>query len=426
MGKKAILWVIILGLISAGVIFYKFNQIPSHLDLDEAEFARLAISLYKEPLTIFSPYATGHATPYFYLILASFLTFGLNTFALRLPSALFGFLNPFLVFLISMEIFDKIFTQKKASHMNKPFFSFLLSFLFITQSWYFNFARFSFEATFLLFLELMSLYFLIRFIRKINAQDLMGTAIFAGLAYNSYLSGRIFFILPLIYVFYISYKAKQWKNALLFSVVLFVITAPLNLYLLQHGDNRFSEQSFMSNKELSILKKAEFIGENVVSSHLMLFYPGKGDIHGTHNYPYKNALNPIVNVLFFSGILVGLKYFRKNKYVILFFLYYVISILPAIFTYPWENPNMLRMYSALVPIVFFCSLSVYKLTASLSKRINPTFALSFIVILFLLSGTYELRSYYVFHSRVFVQAFEVKNFFLSLQVPYVEKFYLNQ
>jgi hypothetical protein len=182
----------------------------------------------------------------------------------------------------------------------------------------------------------------------------------------------------------------------------------------------------MSNKELSILKKAEFIGENVVSSHLMLFYPGKGDIHGTHNYPYKNALNPIVNVLFFSGILVGLKYFRKNKYVILFFLYYVISILPAIFTYPWENPNMLRMYSALVPIVFFCSLSVYKLTASLSKRINPTFALSFIVILFLLSATYELRSYYVFHSRVFVQAFEVKNFFLSLQVPYVEKFYLNQ
>jgi hypothetical protein len=117
----------------------------------------------------------------------------------------------------------------------------------------------------------------------------MGTAIFAGLAYNSYLSGRIFFILPLIYVFYISYKAKQWKNALLFSVVLFVITAPLNLYLLQHGDNRFSEQSFMSNKELSILKKAEFIGENVVSSHLMLFYPGKGDIHGTHNYPYKHA-----------------------------------------------------------------------------------------------------------------------------------------
>jgi hypothetical protein len=310
--------------------------------------------------------------------------------------------------------------------MNKPFFSFLLSFLFITQSWYFNFARFSFEATFLLFLELMSLYFLIRFIRKINTQDLMGTAIFAGLAYNSYLSGRIFFILPLIYVFYISYKAKQWKNALLFSVVLFVITAPLNLYLLQHGDNRFSEQSFMSNKELSILKKAEFIGENVVSSHLMLFYPGKGDIHGTHNYPYKNALNPIVNVLFFSGILVGLKYFRKNKYVILFFLYYVISILPAIFTYPWENPNMLRMYSALVPIVFFCSLSVYKLTASLSKRINPTFALSFIVILFLLSATYELRSYYVFHSRVFVQAFEVKNLFLSLQVPYVEKFYLNQ
>jgi predicted membrane-bound mannosyltransferase len=104
MGKKAILWVIILGLISAGVIFYKFNQIPSHLDLDEAEFARLAISLYKEPLTIFSPYATGHATPYFYLILASFLTFGLNTFALRLPSALFGFLNPFLVFLISIML----------------------------------------------------------------------------------------------------------------------------------------------------------------------------------------------------------------------------------------------------------------------------------------------------------------------------------
>lgn len=46
MVRKSILWVIILSLISIFIVFFKFNQIPQHLDFDEVEFARLALSLF--------------------------------------------------------------------------------------------------------------------------------------------------------------------------------------------------------------------------------------------------------------------------------------------------------------------------------------------------------------------------------------------
>ena len=148
---KKILPFVILILISALLIFYRFSTIPKNLSFDEVEFTKLALSLDKKPYIPYSQLATGHSTLYFYKILGSLKTFGINTFALRFPSAVFGILSALLFYLIIKKIFKQ------------QLLSFLLALTLLSSHWFINFARFSFEATFLLFLELTSIYFILKF-----------------------------------------------------------------------------------------------------------------------------------------------------------------------------------------------------------------------------------------------------------------------
>src|SRR3990167_7085285 len=106
--KKITIELFILLFISVFVIFFQFNQIPKKLSWDEVEFTRLALSLDGKSYTPYSELATGHSTLYFYIILASFKIFGLNNFALRFPSALFGVINVLIFYFISRIIFTNI------------------------------------------------------------------------------------------------------------------------------------------------------------------------------------------------------------------------------------------------------------------------------------------------------------------------------
>jgi len=170
--------------VAIGVIFYRFVDIPHNLHFDEVEFAQLALSLEKHGYIPYSPDATGHATLYFYILLASLKTWGINTFALRLPSAVFGVINALLFYSILKFIWKK---EKIGWHL-----AFSGALMFITSRWYFNFARFSFEPTFLLFLEFCSILTILIYGKRKQPFFLIASGVFAGLAYNSYTPGRFF------------------------------------------------------------------------------------------------------------------------------------------------------------------------------------------------------------------------------------------
>lgn len=420
--KRFFLEIIILVLFASILIFYKFNQVPRNLSYDEVEFAKLALSLDKKPYTPYSSLATGHSTLYFYIILFSFKMFSLNNFALRLPSALFGVLNVLLFYLI----------VKKAM---KQWFPFIMSLVFLTSRWYFNFARFSFEATFLLFLELTAVYLFFNFLQQRRTTDLFLTAFFAGLAFNSYTPGRIFFILPLLFV--IKKLRKQFNpeaesqsptswlrgrqvrfrasnspiRQLAMSLLIFFLTLlPLSSYFLTHPDIRFQQQFFPVNPNESIHRKIEFLWRNIKSTVLM--FNIKGDVNGRHNYPFKPALNPILGLFFVGGIILALKNY-KNFYNQFFLLYFAVSLIPSLLTYPWENPNMLRTFTAIPSVVFFVGRTLESLLFTGFKRplkSSKKFLLPIFFALFLIfiSSLYEIRTYFKYQTKVFDQAFEVR------------------
>jgi len=384
-------------LLSFFFIFYQFNQIPKNIAYDEIQLAKLAISLDQKPYTPFSPLADGHATLYFYLILFSFKLFGISNFSLRLPSAIFGIGNVIMFYLIMQNVFKK---KGAELSINLPF---LLSLIFLTLRWFFNFVRFSFEMPFLLFLELTSIYFLLSFFNTRKKLSLVAAGVFAGLAFNSYQPGRIFFLVPLLLLVL---KKEGARSFFFFTLPLIIIAAPVTFHLFKYNaeDIRFHQQFFFKNTELSLEKKLSFFADNIKKTALMFNF--EGDTNGRHNYPGKPIFNPILGTLFLIGLALTI-FNLKNFYNQFFLIYFIVSFVPTLLTYPWENPNMLRTFTAIPSAIYFISQPLTFALSKIKKKQRAIF-LIFFFILFLMSSIYEIRTYFKYQKEVFTYAFETK------------------
>ncbi len=394
-GKKETLLFVITLLTGIFVIFYKYAIVPKNISYDEVEFAQLALSLYDAPYQVYSPLATGHSTLYFYILMISLKIFGINIFALRLPAALFAIGSGILFYLIFKLIFKHFILTLTAT------------FILFTLHWYLNFARFSFEVTFLLFLELFSLYFVLKFTNRISAKYLIISSIFAGLAFHSYYPGKIFFLLPFCILFV---KTKK-IYAFYYMCIVLLIAFPLIFYNLQHPDIRISQISFLTNTHITLLEKSQGVTQNLVKNLFMVI--GNGDMNGRHNFPGKAALNPILVILYIGGILRVLHdYFSKHqifyrKYDHIFIIYLILAIIPTLLTAPTDNPNMLRTFTMLPSILYFITrLLQYLYEITKHIKYKKIIYIAFFLIIGL-SSIYELRTYFTFQSRVFLNSFEV-------------------
>ena len=168
---------------------------------------------------------------------------------------------------------------------------------------------------------------------------------------------------------------------------------------------------------MTVDEKLGGLWHNVSSNTLMFFV--KGDLNGRHNYPGKPALNPILGVLFLVGFFIAIKRWR-NDYNRLFIFYFLLSFFPTLMTYPWENPNMLRTFTAIPSVVYFIgqgfsviarseatkqSLKFLRLPRSLWS-LAMTIAIVFPI---LVSSVYELRTYFKYQAKVLETSFEIEH-----------------
>lgn len=402
---------LLLLIVSAAVIFYRFPAVPHNLAYDEVEFAKLALDLKNYGYTPYSPLATGHSTLYFYTLLGSLETFGVNRFALRFPSALFGVINTVLFYFILQKVFERKTSHKESSNFfvhTSYILPFLLAIMFATMRWYFHFAKFSFEVTFLLMLEFISLLAILKYSENKNKLLLAIAGLFAGLAYNSYQPGRIFIAVPFfLLVFHeIKFRFFNKKNILLlvtFLVPFVAAVMPLTIYFKQHEDTRIYQQFYPMNFGLPVSTRLGYFWHNF-STNLMMFHV-KGDVNGRHNYPGKPIVNPIIGILLIAGLILTLKNI-KNKYNQLFLVYFIIGFTPTLMTYPWENPNMLRIFTTIPAVIYFVG-NVFYFILERNIPIKKNFILAAIALTVLISGAYDIRTYFKYHATIFHLAFEM-------------------
>ncbi len=390
--KKNIFFLGIITICNLFVTFYAWNSVPHNLAYDEILLAKLALSLGRQAYTPFSTLADGHATPYFYLLLSSFKLFGITNTALRLPSALCGFIGVFVFYGICKLIF------KKKDLFFLPL-SFVVTLIFTFLRWRITFIRFSFEMPYLLLLELLSTYFL--FLHKEKKQPflLVLSGVFAGLAFNSYQPGRIFFLVPLIFLFI---QKERIKNILYFIIPFMIFIIPLSAYIVTHAgsDSRVDQLGYLTKNTISISTKFQYGVSNITKTALMFVY--RGDANGRHNFPYKAALNPILSILLLGGFFIFM-FKKRNPYDRYFFVYFCIALIPALLTLPGENPHMLRTYTVIVPAVYFVGTVLRWLEEIKLKTIFAFLVLG----LLCFSSFYELRTYFYYQARVTRNSFEV-------------------
>jgi 4-amino-4-deoxy-L-arabinose transferase-like glycosyltransferase len=248
-------WKFLLGLIlilALALRLIGLGRIPAGFSPDEASQAYTAYSLLQTgkdewgvswPIVSFKSFLDYKAPLQTYLMIPSIAVFGLNEFAARLPSVIFGVLAIFAIYLLSAQLFPTPSSlrggtdlpagrQAWQSHSSIPLFAAL--FLAISP-WHIQFSRTALEVNLTSFLFPLGLYFFLRFLKASRTNNFaLLTAICWGLSLYAYHSAKIFiplFALSLLFLYRkeIFTSAPRTNNhALIAAFIAFlVILSPL-------------------------------------------------------------------------------------------------------------------------------------------------------------------------------------------------------
>ncbi|MBU2052358.1 hypothetical protein KKH13_04110 [Patescibacteria group bacterium] len=358
---------ILILLLAAGLRFYQLGRVPSGFVNDEAAFGYNAYSLIKTgrdefgeflPI-IFHSFGEGKLPVYIYLTVPSVAIFGLNEFAVRLPSALFGVLT---VLVVSR-------------------WSLLGGLVLATMPWHIHFSRAAFEANVALFFVTLGAWL---WFKKRQGLGLL-SFILALFTYNA---ARLF--VPLWLIWLIAKDRQYLKYLLLFLVfwagLMFLPQsrqrlANITIFHPQSGVEQRLEQKFSEtrNQPLWLVrllhnKPVEYSLDFLhrYSSHFspeFLFFSGD-PLRPRYRVPDTGQLLWLELPFLLIGIYLVV---RKRRWWILAWL--LLAPLPAALTF--ETPSAIRSILMIVPLAIIIGLGLSVFLAKF-RKLWPVIALLFV------------------------------------------------
>ncbi len=307
-------------------------KVPPALNWDETSMGYTAYSLLKtgrdewgEKLPLFfRSYGEWKSAVYIYLLVPFVKIFGLNAWAVRLPSALAGILAVYLTYLIGKSIYSEKVGLWAAFFLTISPFHLMLS-------------RPAFEANLSLTLILAGTYFFIRFVSNSHATSyLLLATISFGLAPHTYNSAKVvvpFLVLWLVYQ-YRSFFLKAKKQLFLFFFILAIFALPIAENILtgkaqkRYGQVGVTTDTYHLNlfyqyrhtfplpQKINkfIFNKYTFFVYHFTDNWLAYFSPNflltEGGDHNQHSIPYRG----IIYFSTFIFIIFGLTQLKKQKH----------------------------------------------------------------------------------------------------------------
>ncbi|MCX6722655.1 MAG: glycosyltransferase family 39 protein, partial [Candidatus Staskawiczbacteria bacterium] len=261
--KKKYIWVILFLIIvlAAGLRLWQLGSVPPSPDWDEVALGYDAYSIIhtgRDEFGKFLPvvlrsFDDYKPALYAYLAIPSILIFGLNTFAVRLPSALFGIISVIALFFLIRELFDE--------YKYKDYLALISSFLLAISPWSIQFSRVAFESNVGCVLNLLMVLFFVKGLKK--PWLLFLSAFFAGMSIYVYQSEKVFIpllVLALIIIFWKKLFAINKKYIVTAVILGIIVVSPMVIYILGNraallrvtGTSVFSSQTELL--ETNILK----------------------------------------------------------------------------------------------------------------------------------------------------------------------------
>jgi len=214
------------------------GRIPAGFSPDEASQAYIAYSLLQTgkdewgmawPISSFKSFLDYKAPLQTYLMIPSIAIFGLNEFAARLPSAIFGILAIYAIYLLTGELFPSSSLRgAKATWQSHTSIPLLAAFFLALSPWHIQFSRTALEVNLTSFLFPLGFYFFLRGLK--DHRQFIYTSFLWGLSLYAYHSAKVFiplFALSLLWLYRRTIFARGIKILLPPLLTFLIIVSPL-------------------------------------------------------------------------------------------------------------------------------------------------------------------------------------------------------
>ena len=225
------IWLILIILLASVLRFWQLGNVPPSPDWDEAALGYNAYSILKTgrdeygtwfPLSLRS--FDDYKPPlYMYLAIPSIAVFGLETWAVRLPSAIMGVLAVIGTYFLVLELFGKL----EIRNLTLQKLALLSAMLLAISPWHLQFSRIAFEANIGVTINIWAVTFFLKGLR--SRKSLFVSAVLFGLGFYAYHSERIFLPLLLI-ILALNWRRHLWqtRKSLIAPIIVGIVTvAPL-------------------------------------------------------------------------------------------------------------------------------------------------------------------------------------------------------
>ncbi len=382
------------------------GSLPISLFSDEVDVAYHAWSLWKTgkdymgnllPTYIHS--LSEWRAPLIMYVTAPFVgLFGLSTFSARLPVALLGVVDIYLIYLLTNQLFPKLKIKLGKFSVSAGEVSALL--LTLTP-WHLHYSRVSFEVTLLLALLLLGAYWFIKFTKTPRLPFIL-FPIPLALTFYTYSTANLFtplLAISLLVIYKPNLKKMFLDNWYVWLSTL-VIMLPISYHLfLGQAAGRFGLVSIFSSQELidSIIlartqpwvdatKEAIFhnkplkFSTTLVTHYLQSFSPQflfiSGDPFPRHSVVGFGQLLWVTFPMFIAGIFSLAKTFSKKSSQLLL-TWLLISPIPSALTVD-GGTHATRLFIMLPALIVVSTLGFFHLKKLLSKKLKIIALVAFV------------------------------------------------
>lgn len=215
---------------------WQLGSVPASPDWDEAALGYNAYSLMQTdrdeygkflPIVLRS-FDDYKPALYAYITIPSISVFGLNVFAVRLPSAILGILSVLATYFLVKELFKQ--------YRHKEALSLLVSFFLAISPWSIQFSRVAFETNVALAFNIFAALFFLKGLKKPKLLYL--STFFAALSIYSYQSEKIFvplLALALLIIYKKELLSMKLKNLIGPFLLGLIVMIPMFLFILNNN-----------------------------------------------------------------------------------------------------------------------------------------------------------------------------------------------
>ena len=402
-------WLLIIVLLIAGTLrLWNLGSTPPGLTPDEASLGYNAYSILKTgrdefgtklPI-IFKSFGDFKPGLYVYLDIPFIALFGLSEFATRLPSAIFGILSVFLIYLLARKLFS-----------DNKLVAIVAAAVAACNPYLIYFSRGAWEANVSLTLTLAGIYLFLIAIEK-KKYLLPSSALFA-LTLLTYQGAKLSTAIVVLLLVTIYWK-RFWqieKVCLYIGIIGAILISLPALMSLFNGQTQrlaiFSVFSYprpiqeiqtYSDGYFNLFHSNQLNYTRMVMSRWFNFYSGQflvfeGDMaNPVHTAPYQGVLL-LADLLFLPIGLFALFKDKFSKGTLFIFLWLVLAPFSAAISR--DQTNAVRSLNASIPIILMVSMGIALFINWISKQKYSLLYYAPLSVLYIISFVYFLDAYFV-------------------------------